>query len=116
MTRQMTEAQRERRRQVQHERYIRKREEILAKQKVYRDTHKAEIAAKRRQRDFEMRYLRKPKLKRDKKELNHEYYLRHREEICAKARIRSYERRAKQHTTDSIAGAVSDGRDKAVSA
>ena len=99
MTRVRTEAQREHRRQVQHERYIRKREEILAKQKVYRDTHKAEIAAKRRQRDFEKKYLQKPRMKRDKKELYHEYYLRHREEICAKARKRSYERRAKQHTT-----------------
>ena len=116
MTRQMTEAQRERRRQVQHARYVRKREEILAKQKVYRDTHKAEIAAKRRQRDFEKKYLQKPRMKRDRKEYDHAYYLAHHDEICAKARKRSYERRSKQHTTDSIAGAVSDGRDKTVSA
>ena len=99
MTRQMTDEQREHRRQVQHERYIRKREEILAKQKVYRDTHKAEIAAKRRQRDFEKKYLRKPKLKRDRKEYDHAYYLAHHDEICEKARKRSYERRSKQHTT-----------------
>ena len=99
MNRQMTEAQRERRRQVQHARYVRKREEILAKQKVYRDTHKAEIAAKRRKRNFEKKYLQKPRMKRDKKELYHEYYLRHREEICAKARKRSYERRKQQSTT-----------------
>jgi hypothetical protein len=95
----MTEAQREHRRQVQHARYVRKREEILAKQKVYRDTHKDEIAAKRRQRDFEKKYLRKPKLKRDRKEYDHAYYLAHHDEICEKARKRSYERRAKQHTT-----------------
>ena len=59
MTRVMTEEQKEHRRQVQHDRYIRKREEILARQKVYRDTHKEEIKAKRKQREFEMRYLRK---------------------------------------------------------
>lgn len=102
MTRVMTEKQKEHRRQVQHDRYIRKREEILARQKVYRDTHKEEIKAKRKQREFEMRYLRKPRLKRDKKEYDRAYYLAHREEICAKARIRSYERRRKQQNTPAI--------------
>ena len=96
MTRVMTEAQKERRRQVQHERYVRKREEILAKQKVYRETHKEEIKAKRQQREFEKRYLRKPKLKRDRKEYDHAYYLAHHDEICEKARKRSYERRKQQ--------------------
>jgi hypothetical protein len=33
-----------------HERYIENREAILAKQKVYRETHKAEIKSRRRQR------------------------------------------------------------------
>ena len=102
MTRVMTEEQKEHRRQVQHDRYIRKREEILARQKVYRETHKEEIKAKRKQREFEMRYLRKPRLKRDKKEYDRAYYLAHREEICAKARIRSYERRRKQQNTIAI--------------
>lgn len=102
MTRVMTEEQKEHRRQVQHDRYIRKREEILARQKVYRDTHKEEIKAKRKQREFEMRYLSKPRLKRDKKEYDRAYYLAHREEICAKARIRSYERRRKQQNTIAI--------------
>ena len=104
MTRVMTEEQKEHRRQVQHDRYIRKREEILARQKVYRDTHKEEIKAKRKQREFEMRYLRKPRLKRDKKEYDRAYYLAHREEICAKARIRSYERRRKQQNTIARSG------------
>lgn len=102
MTRVMTEEQKEHRRQVQHDRYIRKREEILARQKVYRDTHKEEIKAKRKKREFEMRYLRKHRLKRDKKEYDRAYYLAHREEICAKARIRSYERRRKQQNTIAI--------------
>ena len=96
MTRQMTEAQRERRRQVQHERYIRKRVEIRAYQKNYYETHKEEIKAKHQQREFEKRYLRKPKLKRDRKEYDHAYYHAHHDEICEKARIRSYERRKQQ--------------------
>ena len=33
-----------------HERYMEKREEILAKPKIYRETHKDEITARRRQR------------------------------------------------------------------
>ena len=36
------------RRQVQHERYIRKRPEILAYQKRYRETHRAEINERHR--------------------------------------------------------------------
>ena len=106
MTRQMTEAQRERRRQVQHERYIRKRVEIRAYQKNYYETHKPEIKAKRQQREFEKRYMRKPKLKRDRKEYDHAYYLAHHDEICEKARKRSYERRKQQHTIGTIAGAA----------
>ena len=106
MTRQMTEAQRERRRQVQHERYMRKRVEIWAYQKNYYETHKPEIKAKRQQREFEKRYLRKPKLKRDRKEYDHAYYLAHHDEICEKARKRSYERRKQQHTIGTIAGAA----------
>lgn len=106
MTRQMTEAQRERRRQMQHERYMRKRVEIRAYQKNYYETHKPEIKAKRQQREFEKRYLRKPKLKRDRKEYDHAYYLAHHDEICAKARKRSYERRKQQHTIGTIAGAA----------
>ena len=106
MTQQMTEAQRERRRKVQHERYMRKRVEIRAYQKNYYETHKPEIKAKRQQREFEKRYLRKPKLKRDRKEYDHAYYLAHHDEICEKARKRSYERRKQQHTIGTIAGAA----------
>ena len=83
-------------RQRDHERYMANREAILAQQKVYRETHKEEIKAKRQQREFEKRYLRKPKLKRDRKEYDHAYYLAHHDEICEKARKRSYERRKQQ--------------------
>ena len=97
----MTEEQRERRRQMQHARYVRKREEILAYQKQYRETHKEEIKAKRRQRDFERRYLHPKKPPKTRKEIDHDYYMRHREEIIAKAVARkkkvNYERRNKQH-------------------
>jgi hypothetical protein len=93
----MTEAKREHRRQVQHARYLRKRDEILAQQKIYRETHKEEIKAKRRQRDFERRYLHPKKPPKTRKEIDHDYYMRHREEIIAKAVARkkqvNYERK-----------------------
>ena len=88
MTRQMTEAQRERRRQVQHERYMRKRIEIRAYQKNYYETHKEEIKAKRRQREFERRYLQPKPPPKTRKELDHEYYMRHRIEIIARSMAR----------------------------
>ena len=53
------EERKEQRRQQQHERYLRKREAILAQQKAYRDTHKAEIKERRRQRNFERVYGKK---------------------------------------------------------
>lgn len=88
MTRQMTEAQREHRRQVQHERYIRKRVEIRAYQKNYYETHKPEIKAKRRQREFEKRYLQPKPPPKTRKELDHDYYMRHRTEIIARSMAR----------------------------
>ena len=94
----MTEEQRERRRQMQHARYVRKREEILAYQKQYRTSHKEAIKARRRQRSFERIYLnpnRKPP--KTRKEFNRSYYLRHRDEILIKRKI-EYDRR-KQDTT-----------------
>jgi len=39
-----------------HERYLEKREEILAKQKIYRETHKEQIKARRRKRFLESLY------------------------------------------------------------
>ena len=88
MTRQMTEAQRERRRQVQHERYMRKRVEIRAYQKNYYETHKEEIKAKHRQREFERRYLQPKPPPKTRKELDHDYYMRHRTEIIARSMAR----------------------------
>ena len=85
------------------ERYIEKREEILAYQKRYRETHKVEIAERRRQRNFERKYLRGPRFKKTRKELSHEYYIRHREEILAKQKL-EYERRKQQNTTTRRAG------------
>ena len=86
--RKMTEAQRERRRQVQHERYMRKRVEIRAYQKNYYETHKPEIKAKRRQREFEKRYLQPKPPPKTRKELDHDYYMRHRTEIIARSMAR----------------------------
>lgn len=74
------------------ERYIEKREEILAYQKRYRETHKVEIAERRRQRNFERKYLRKPRIKKTRSELSHDYYIRHRDEIIAKQKLRDERR------------------------
>ena len=81
------------------ERYIEKREEILAYQKRYRETHKVEIAERRRQRDFEEKYLRGPRLKKTRSELSHDYYIRHRDEIIAKQKLRDERRKQQYHTT-----------------
>ena len=86
-----------------HERYIEKREEILAYQKRYRETHKVEIAERRRQRNFERKYLRGPRTKKTRSELSHDYYIRHRDEIIAKQKLRD-ERRRIQNTTTRRAG------------
>ena len=99
-----------RNKQRDHERYMENREKILEQQRIYRETHKEEIKAKRRQRDFERRYLNNPKPpSKTRKELDHDYYMRHRKEIIAKAiarnkNIKDYERRkAEQSTTAAIA-------------
>ena len=41
--------------ETDHARYLRKREEILEKQRIYRATHKDEIKRRRQQRAFEKR-------------------------------------------------------------
>ena len=81
------------------ERYLEKRDEILAYQKTYRDTHKEEIAERRRQRDFIKKYMRGPRIKKTRKELSHDYYIRHRDEILAKQKIRDERRKLQQQYT-----------------
>jgi hypothetical protein len=81
------------------ERYLEKRDEILAYQKTYRDTHKEEIAERRRQRDFIKKYMRGPRTKKTRKELSHDYYIRHRDEILAKQKIRDERRKLQQQYT-----------------
>lgn len=81
------------------ERYLEKRDEILAYQKTYRDTHKEEIAERRRQRDFIKKYMRGPRIKKTRKELSHDYYIRHRYEILAKQKIRDERRKLQQQYT-----------------
>ena len=89
--------------QRDHDRYMANREAILAQQKIYRETHKEEIKAKRRQRDFERKYLHPKKPARTRKEIDHDYYMRHREAIIAKAIARkkqvNYDRREYKPTT-----------------
>lgn len=53
----LTPEERKTRRQLkQHERYMRNRDYILEQQRIYRETHKAEIRERRRKRDFERIY------------------------------------------------------------
>ena len=89
--------------ETDHARYLRKREEILEKQRIYRATHKEEIKRRRQQRAFEKR-MANPKPLKTQQERNRAYYLKHREEILEKER-RNYERRKQQNTTTRSAGA-----------
>ena len=50
------EERKARRKYMEHQLYLRNREDILAKQKVYRETHKEQIRERRRKRDFERIY------------------------------------------------------------
>lgn len=74
-----------------HERYVRNREKILAAQKLYRETHKEQIKARRRERNYIRVYL-TPRQKEVKSRsvYDHEYYERHKDEIREK-RKRYYE-------------------------
>ena len=83
--------------ETDHARYLRNREEILEKQRIYRATHKEEIKMRRQQRAFERR-MANPKPLKTQQERNHAYYLKHREEILAKQKL-EYERRKQQNTT-----------------
>lgn len=44
------------RKETDHRRYLRNRESILEKQRIYRETHKEEIKERRRKREFERVY------------------------------------------------------------
>ena len=83
-----------------HQRYLENRDEILARQKEYRDTNKEEIAARRRVRNFQKVYVESTRPpKKSRKECNRDYYLKNREKLLAKARQYYYEHKRKQNTT-----------------
>ena len=52
----LSEAAKAHRKQRNHERYVEKRDEILAYQKAYRESNKEKIKARRRKRAYEQRY------------------------------------------------------------
>ena len=96
--------------ETDHARYLRKREEILEKQRIYRATHKDEIKRRRQQRAFEKR-MANPKPLKTQQERNRAYYLKHREEILEKER-RNYDRRKReqrQRATTENAGGTETG-------
>jgi hypothetical protein len=77
-----------------------KRDEILAYQKVYRETNKEEIKTRRRERNFQKVYVESTRPpKKSRKECNRDYYLKNREKLLAKARQYYYEHKRKQNTT-----------------
>jgi hypothetical protein len=81
-----------------HQRYLENRDDILAKQKVYRDTNKEEIAARRRERNFQKVYVENYRPKKSRRKTNREYYMKNREKLLEKSRQYYYEHR-KQNTT-----------------
>ena len=95
--------------ETDHARYLRKREEILEKQRIYRATHKEEIKRRRQQRAFERR-MANPRPLKTQQERNRAYYLKHREAILEKQR--NYDRRKreqKQRPTTENAGGTETG-------
>jgi hypothetical protein len=95
--------------ETDHARYLRKREEILEKQRIYRATYKEEIKMRRRQRAFERRMANQKPLK-TQQERNRAYYLKHREEILAKQRnYDRIKREQRQRATTENAGGTETG-------
>ena len=94
------EERKERRKAKQRERYHRDRERILAYQREYRETHKERLKELRRERAFKRIYMNpeRSKLKRSRKDIDHDYYMRHREELKLRSKLR-YERLKQQQNT-----------------
>ena len=82
-----------------HQRYMEKRDEILAYQKVYRETNKEEIKSRRRERNFQKVYVENKRENKSRRETNRAYYMKNREKLLAKARQYYYEHKRKQNTT-----------------
>ena len=87
-----------------HQRYLENRDEILAKQKEYRDTNKEEIAARRRERNFQKVYVENKRENKSRRETNRAYYMKHREQLLEKSRKYYYEHKRKPNTTAGSAG------------
>jgi hypothetical protein len=101
-----------------HQRYLENRDEILAKQKEYRDTNKEEIAARRRVRNFQKVYVESTRPpKKSRKECNRDYYIKNREKLLERSRRYYYEHKRKQQpTTDGNAGGADTSGTAALSA
>lgn len=81
-------------REKDHLRYLRHREERIAKQRAYYQAHREEILARKRKRGIEKVRL---SSRQPREIIDRRYYMRHRDEILEKKRV-NYERR-KQNTT-----------------
>ena len=96
----MTTTKRER----EHQRYMEKRDEILAYQKVYRETNKEEIKSRRRERNFQKVYVENKRENKSRREINRAYYMKHREKLLEKSRNYYYEHKRKPNTATGSAG------------
>lgn len=92
------------RRERDHQRYMEKRDEILAYQKVYRETNKEEIKTRRRERNFQKVYVENKRENKSRRETNRDYYMKHREELLEKSRKYYYEHKRKPNTATGSAG------------
>lgn len=86
-----------------HRRYMRHREERIARQRSYYQEHREEILARKRKRGTESVIISKTKIvyqrvRQPRNVIDARYYMKHREEILEKKR-RNYERRKQDTTT-----------------
>ena len=95
------------RQEQDHARYMRHREERIAKQRAYYQEHREEILARKRNKGPESVIISKtkiicPRVRQPRKVIDARYYMKHREEILEKKR-RNYERRKQQTSATKVA-------------
>lgn len=93
----MTEAARERRRRLDHERYMRSREARLAYQREYYREHNERILWKKKLRSCGMVERKEESMTaaEKKRERDRLYYISHRDEILERARARQKAKKSK---------------------
>ena len=90
-----------------HARYMRHREERIARQRAYYQEHREEILARKRKSGADTVRISQTKIvcsrvRQPRKVIDARYYMKHREEILEKKR-RNYERRKQQTSATEVA-------------